>query len=117
MIGMNFSAFLILLALGFISSFVLHMLVRYRGLAGLEGFLYMWIAGWIGGWLGSPVFGHWSVHVGNLYIIPALVGAFTGSFLVTVGLRAVTVTVKGVRPDAAVAQSGAAPQVEMRKAS
>ena len=115
MIGMSFAAFLILLGLGLLSSFVLHMLVRYRMFTGIDGFVCMWIAGWIGGWLGSPVFGHWAIHVGNLYVIPALLGAFTGSFLVTAGLRALAVTAKGGRPDAVA--SGAAPQVEMRKAS
>jgi uncharacterized membrane protein YeaQ/YmgE (transglycosylase-associated protein family) len=115
MIGMSFAAFLILLGLGFVSSIVLHLVVRYRVFAGLDGFLCMWIAGWIGGWLGSPVFGHWAIHLGNLYIIPALLGAFVGSFLVTAGLRALAISAKGGRLDAVA--SGAAPQVEMRKAS
>src|SRR5579863_8801538 len=88
MIGMSFSAFLTLLVLGLISSFVLHVLVRYRMLAGFDGFMSKWIAGWIGGWLGSSEFGFWGIHVGSLYIIPSLLGAFAGSFLVTAVFRA-----------------------------
>jgi uncharacterized membrane protein YeaQ/YmgE (transglycosylase-associated protein family) len=42
-----------------------------------------WIAGWIGGWLGSPVLGHWGPSVSQLYMIPALLGAFVGAFAVT----------------------------------
>jgi uncharacterized membrane protein YeaQ/YmgE (transglycosylase-associated protein family) len=116
MIGMSFAAFLILLGLGFISSFVLHLLVRYRVFTGLDGFVSMWIAGWIGGWLGSPVFGHWFIHLGSLYIIPALIGAFVGSFLVTAGLRGLALTSKEARRDTVASQTSLASQVEMRKA-
>lgn len=45
MIGMNFAAFLTLLVLGFVSSVVLHFLIRYRMLNGLDGFLSKWISG------------------------------------------------------------------------
>jgi hypothetical protein len=76
MIGMNLSTFLTLLVLGLISSLVLHVLVRYRMLAGLDGFICKWITAWIGGWFGSPVFGHWGAHMGNLYLTPAALGAF-----------------------------------------
>jgi hypothetical protein len=108
MIGIGFSAFLTLLGLGLISSVVLHVLVRYRFLAGLDGFV----------WLGSPVFGCWGIHTENIYIIPAVLGAFTAPFLATTVLRALAKTVSTVpRLDAATSQLGTAPQFEMRKAS
>ena len=118
MIGMSFTAFLTLLVLGLISSFVLHVLVRYRMLAGFDGFMSKWIAGWIGGWLGSPVFGYWGIHVGSLYIIPAVLGAFTGSFLVAEVFRALARTASAsARPEAVAPQPSSTPQIEMRKAS
>jgi uncharacterized membrane protein YeaQ/YmgE (transglycosylase-associated protein family) len=118
MIGMSFSAFLTLLVLGFISSVVLHALVRYRVLAGLDGFVCKWIVGWIGAWLGSPVFGYWGIHMENIYIIPAVFGAFTAHFMVTTALRALATTAAvAPRQDAATSQPSTAPQFEMRKAS
>ena len=114
---MSFSAFLTLLFLGLISSLVLHNQARYRILTGLDGFLSKWVGGWIGGWLGSPVFGHWGMHVDSLYVIPALLGAFVGPFLVTAVLHALATTAKAaLRPDSA-SQSGSASQFAMRKAS
>jgi len=118
MIGMSFSAFLDILVLGFISSFVLHVLVRYRVLAGFDGFMCKWIAGWIGGWLGSSVFGFWGIHAGSLYVIPALLGAFAGSFSVTAVFRALINAAKSARKsDASAPQPSSAPQIELRKAS
>jgi uncharacterized membrane protein YeaQ/YmgE (transglycosylase-associated protein family) len=118
MIGMSFPAFLTLLVLGLISSFVLHVLVRYRMLAGFDGFMSKWIAGWIGGWLGSSVFGFWGIHTGSLYVIPALLGAFTGSFMVTAVFRALAQSATSVRkPDTVASQPSSAPQLEIRKAS
>src|ERR1700751_331940 len=92
MIGMSLSPFLSLLVLGFVSSVVLHVLARYRVLAGLDGFVCKWIVGWIGAWLGSPVFGHWGIHMENIYLIPAVLGAFTTPFLMTTALRALART-------------------------
>jgi uncharacterized membrane protein YeaQ/YmgE (transglycosylase-associated protein family) len=80
MIGMSFNSFLTLLILGLIAVIVIHSIIRYRMLQGIDGFLAKWIAGWIGAWLGSPVLGHWWFHIQNIYIIPALVGAFVGAF-------------------------------------
>jgi uncharacterized membrane protein YeaQ/YmgE (transglycosylase-associated protein family) len=84
MLGMNFGAFLVLFVAGLIAAVVIHYLFRYRFLEGLDGFLGKWIAGWVGAWLGSPVLGHWfgRVRIGNIYLIPALVGAFVGVFSV-----------------------------------
>lgn len=111
MIGMSFGSFLSLLILGIISSIVLHLIVNYRMLKGFDGFMSKWIAGWIGAWLGSPVLGHWGPAVAQVFIIPALIGAFVGAFLVTAAPKAV-----------AVARSAAMPQVpaaplELKKAS
>jgi uncharacterized membrane protein YeaQ/YmgE (transglycosylase-associated protein family) len=82
MIGMNFVSFLVLLVEGAIAAFVLHYLVRYRMLTGLDGYLCKWILGWVGAWLGSPVLGHWfgPVSLAHVYLIPALIGAFAIPF-------------------------------------
>ena len=116
MIGMNFSAFLTLLILGFVSSVVLHFLIRYRMLNGLDGFLSKWIAGWGGGWLGSAVFGHWGMHSAGLYLIPALLGAFVAPFAIT-ALCKVSAMTSFPRQSVMASQPGIAPQFEMRKAS
>ena len=58
----------------------MHAVVRYRALAGVDGFALKWVAGWIGAWLGSPVLGYWWFQVQRIYIIPALLGAFVGAF-------------------------------------
>ena len=39
MLGMNFGAFLVLLVTGLIAAVVIHYLIRYRFLEGLDGFL------------------------------------------------------------------------------
>jgi hypothetical protein len=82
MIGMNFWAFLVLLVAAVIAAVVLHYLIRYRFLEGLDGLLGKVIAGWVGAWLGSPVLGHWfeRVKLAGIYLIPALLGAFVGAF-------------------------------------
>jgi len=62
---------------------LVHYAIRYRVLEGLDGFLGKWITGWVAAWLGSPVLGHWfsGVQIGNVYIVPALIGGFIGAFL------------------------------------
>lgn len=82
MIGMSFASFIVLLILGFIAAIIMHSAIRYRMVAGGDGFVAKWIAGWIGGWLGTPVLGHWWFHIQNVYVIPALIGAFVGAFSV-----------------------------------
>jgi uncharacterized membrane protein YeaQ/YmgE (transglycosylase-associated protein family) len=85
MIGMDFWAFLVLFVAALIAAIVLHYLLRYRFLEGFDGFLGKLGAVWIGAWLGSPVLGHWfeSVRLANIYLIPALLGAFAGAFALT----------------------------------
>jgi uncharacterized membrane protein YeaQ/YmgE (transglycosylase-associated protein family) len=89
MIGMNFVAFVTLLVLSLIASLIVHFAIRYRLLDSFDGFLWKWVVGWIGGWLGSPVLGHWfdGLKLANVYIIPALLGAF-GAFVATMVWKA-----------------------------
>jgi uncharacterized membrane protein YeaQ/YmgE (transglycosylase-associated protein family) len=69
---------------------VLHYVLRYRLLEGLDGFLGKLVAGWIGAWLGSPVLGHWfeGVKIAGIYLIPALLGALAGAFALTASFKA-----------------------------
>ena len=85
MIGMNFRALLVLFVAALIAAGVLHYVIRYRFLDGFDGFVGKCIAGWVGAWLGSPVLGHWfeRAKLANVYLIPALLGAFVGAFVVT----------------------------------
>jgi uncharacterized membrane protein YeaQ/YmgE (transglycosylase-associated protein family) len=84
MIGMNFRALLILFVAALIAAGVLHYVIRYRFLEGFDGFVAKCIAGWVGAWLGSPVLGHRfeRAKLANVYLIPALLGAFVGAFVV-----------------------------------
>ncbi|PYT78799.1 MAG: GlsB/YeaQ/YmgE family stress response membrane protein [Acidobacteria bacterium] len=111
MIGMGFASFLSLLILGFIAAIVLHLIVCYKMLSGFDGFMNKWIAGWIGGWLGSPVLGHWGPSVSHVYIIPALLGAFIGAFVMTSIPKAAS------KAGAATLQQSPAAPVELKKAS
>jgi uncharacterized membrane protein YeaQ/YmgE (transglycosylase-associated protein family) len=90
MIGMNFWAFLVLLVAGLVAAAVIHYVARYRFLEGFDGFLAKVIAGWVGAWLGSPILGHWfeAVKIANIYLIPALLGAFAGAFVVVASAKA-----------------------------
>jgi len=80
MIGMNFQSFLTLLILGIIAAIVMQSSLRYPASQRADSFFANWIAGWIGGWLGSAVLGHWWFKIQNIYVIPALLGAFVGVF-------------------------------------
>lgn len=116
MIGMAFSPFITLLVLGLVAAFVIHLLARYYVLAGFDGFICAWIAAWVGGWLGTPVFGHWSIRSGNVYFVPAVLGAFTGAFVVTAAFKALAVAV-APRQSGFGSQTSATAQPAMRKAS
>lgn len=91
LIGMRFLSFLILLILSAFGAAIMHWAVRYRLFDGIDGFFGKWIAAWICAWLGPYVIGHWfgPVMLWNIYIIPALVGAFVGAFSATAVCRAV----------------------------
>ena len=75
MIGMNFISFLVLLVIAVIVAVVLHYIVHYRFLEGVDSFLGKIGVAWVGGWLGSPVLGHWWLKIGDIYVIPAILGA------------------------------------------
>ena len=76
----------------------------------MDGFLGKWIAGWFGAWLGSPVFGHWfeMAKVGDVYGVPALLGAFVGSFATPAIWKA---TARAFASHAAYASSAAKPEI------
>jgi uncharacterized membrane protein YeaQ/YmgE (transglycosylase-associated protein family) len=83
MIGMDFLSFLILLVISIVVSFVLHNLLKYYVTPGLSSFFGKIVIGWLGAWLGSPVFGHWfpGLAYQEVYIIPAILGAFAALVL------------------------------------
>ena len=112
MIGINFSAFLALSVAGVIAAAVVHYVARYRFLEGFDGFLGKVIAGWAGAWLGSPIIGHWfeRVKIANIYLIPALLGAFAGAFVIAATGKAIA---KAIAPT--IISSAASP--EIRKAA
>jgi uncharacterized membrane protein YeaQ/YmgE (transglycosylase-associated protein family) len=90
MIGMNFTSFLVVLVAGLVAAVVIHYVARYRFLEGFDGFLGKCMAGWAGGWLGSPILGYWfeKAKIGNIYLVPALIGAFAGAFIVPATAKA-----------------------------
>jgi uncharacterized membrane protein YeaQ/YmgE (transglycosylase-associated protein family) len=112
MIGMNFVSFLTLLVVSFIVAAIMQYAIRYRVMRGVDGFAAKWIAGWIGAWVGSPVLGHWSANVQNTYVIPAIIGALVGSFLIAYVAKVQVVSSAAV-PASAV--TSAAPEL-LRKA-
>ena len=113
---MGLPEFLTVTVLGLASAFVLHTLVRYRILNGADGFVCQWIFGLLGGWFGPRVFGHWGLPVGSLYLIPAVLGAFTGAFLFAAAFKALAAAATAPRQSAAAAP-GTPAHLEMRKAS
>jgi uncharacterized membrane protein YeaQ/YmgE (transglycosylase-associated protein family) len=90
MIGMHFGAFLTLLVVSLIGAAGIHYGFRYRFLEGMDGFLGKWIMGWIAAWVASPVLGYWfsAVKIADVYLIPALLGAFAGAFMTTAIFKA-----------------------------
>lgn len=89
LIGMPFLSFLILLLLSALAAAVVHWGFRYRLFQGFDGFIAQWIVAWLGAWLGPSVIGHWfgAVMLWNIYILPALIGAFAGALAGTVNAR------------------------------
>ncbi len=89
LIGMAFLSFLALLILSAIAAAVLHWVFRYCLCSGIDGFLGQWLVAWLGAWLGPAVLGHWfdSFMLWNIYILPALIGAFAGAFGGTLNIK------------------------------
>jgi hypothetical protein len=92
LIGMPFPSFLVLLILSAIAAAVLHWGFHYRLVNGIDGLLGQWMVAWLGAWLGPPVLGHWfdSFIFWNIYILPALIGAFAGAFGGTLNAKLLT---------------------------
>jgi uncharacterized membrane protein YeaQ/YmgE (transglycosylase-associated protein family) len=74
MLYMGFTPFLTLLVISVVITFLMYYVFKKKLAAGIWGFLYGVFVGWIGGWLGTPVFGKWLIKVGDIYIIPAILG-------------------------------------------
>jgi hypothetical protein len=91
LIGMQFPSFLVLLILSAIAAAGIHWGFRYRLFHGTDGFLGQWMVAWLGAWLGPAVLGHWfgPAMLGNIYVIPALLGAFAGAFAGTLNAKIV----------------------------
>jgi uncharacterized membrane protein YeaQ/YmgE (transglycosylase-associated protein family) len=83
MIHQSFPVFLTLLILGLVATIVMHSIIRYRHLKGLDGFLSKWILAYIGAWIGQPVLGYWGSRIYDVHWIPAIIGAFAGAFGIT----------------------------------
>lgn len=89
LIGMPFPSFLILLILSAIAAAIVHWGFRYRLFHGIDGFVGQWIVAWLGAWLGPAVLGHWfdAAKFSDIYVIPALIGAFAGAFGGTINAK------------------------------
>lgn len=90
MIHQNFATFLTLLIAGVIATVVVNLIIRYKHLKGLDGFLAAWVLGYIGAWIGQPVLGAWGPNLFGVHWIPALIGAFAGAFGLTAWWKART---------------------------
>jgi uncharacterized membrane protein YeaQ/YmgE (transglycosylase-associated protein family) len=75
---MDFTSFLILLAISAVVAWILHFGLKYYVTAGWWSFGSKVVVGWFGAWLGTPIFGQWppDVQYRGIFIIPAVIGAF-----------------------------------------
>ncbi len=89
MIGMGFFEFLTLLVISIIVSAILHYGLKFYIVPGITSLSSKIVIGWIGAWLGSPVFGYWfeGVCVGEVFIIPAILGCVALILLVVDGVK------------------------------
>lgn len=81
MVGMNFESFLTLLIIGILVAIVFRSVLQYRFLRGRDAALGQVAIAWLGGWLGSPVLGHWLWKIGDVYVVPAILGAIVAVHL------------------------------------
>lgn len=86
---MDFISFLILLVISVVISFILHYLLSFYAVPGLQGFLAKVVIGWLGAWLGTPVLGQWfpGVNYSQVYIIPAILGSLAAIYMVAMFVR------------------------------
>ncbi len=70
----DFIGFLILLIISVVVSGILHFGLKYYIVPGWWSYLSKVLIGWVGARLGSPVFGHWWLNRGDVYIVPAILG-------------------------------------------
>ena len=91
LIGMPFPPFLVLLVLSAIAAGIVHWGFRYRLFDGWDGYVGQWMVAWVGAWLGPAVLGHWfdSVMLWDIYVIPALLGAFAGVLAGTINAKVI----------------------------
>lgn len=75
---MDFTAFLILLVISVVVSWILHFGLHYYVTPGPWSFASKVVVGWLGAWIGTPVFGRWfaGMNYNDIYYIPAAIGAF-----------------------------------------
>jgi uncharacterized membrane protein YeaQ/YmgE (transglycosylase-associated protein family) len=88
MLGMTFLSFLVLTVIGAVAAVAYHYAIRYRFLEGIDALFGKLIVGWLGAWLGTPVFGHWLWKIENVYVVPAILGAFASVQLIVLTGRA-----------------------------
>jgi uncharacterized membrane protein YeaQ/YmgE (transglycosylase-associated protein family) len=81
MLGMTFESFVTLLVIGAAVGVVFHWILRYRYWNRLDAFMGEVMVGWLGAWLGSPVLGHWLWKIGDIYVVPAILGAIVAIHL------------------------------------
>ncbi len=75
---MDFVSFVVLLVIAAVTSWVLHYPLKFNVTPGIWSFLSKVVIAYIGAMLGSSFFGEWwaGVVYGNVYIVPAILGAF-----------------------------------------
>lgn len=95
LLALNFTSFLVFLVLGTVVALVYHYFLRYRFLDGIASLFGKIIMSWLGGWLGSPVFGHWSWRLEDVYLVPAILGAATALHLSVLWSNAVAKALEG----------------------
>ena len=75
---MDFTSFVMLLVIAAVVSGVLHYPLKYHVTPGIWSYLSKVVIAYIGAMLGSSFFGEWwtGLVYGNVYIVPAILGAF-----------------------------------------